>query len=702
MAPEQLEGKEADARTDIFALGTLIYEMATGRKAFEAKSQASLIAAILEREPAPITTLQPMAPTFVDRLVHTCLDKNPDVRWQNAGDVARVLVWFSEKEFQGDSPYVARTRRPSRERLAWAFAAIAVVTAIGLAIGRYRQPTHDLPAIRFSVLPPEKTILPIGAPFSISPDGGKLAMLAAVPGGGKSLWVRRLDDLAAQPLAGTEEADDPFWSPDSRFIAFFAEGKLKKIALSGGPPQEICVARMGFGAGSWTSTDVILFGSPNGLQRVSGSGGQPIPVTTIERRSERSHIFPYFLPDGQHYLYLVLKKAREDDAIYLGSLNSKESRRLVATHWKAEYAAAEATAGHIFFVRDGDLMAQTFDARRLQLAGDPAAIAEIVRPIDPQYSRFPLFSASANDSLSYRVVDENMQLVWFDRRGKQLGTIDLPGEKKVPKISPDGKRIALEREDPQSGKFGIWLLDVARGATARFTFGGDHDYAPVWSPDSRRIIFGSTRTGRCELYVGFASGEGKEELLYTADKDSFLFPTDWSGDGRYVLYTTTNARTKEDLWVLPLEGDQKPFVFQQTQFGEKNGRFSPNGKWIAYTSDESGRWEVYVREFRRNAVGGTKWEISTQGGDHPIWRSDGKELFYIATDRKLMAVPMNGNSPDLGARRSEALFDTRTPFPETVPYAVTAGGERFLSVGLVDDKPQPITVVLNWTAGLKH
>jgi Tol biopolymer transport system component/DNA-binding winged helix-turn-helix (wHTH) protein len=590
----------------------------------------------------------------------------------------------------------------NREVFAWALVGVLSLGLAVLGAIHFRQPARELRQIRFSVFPPERTELPVGAPFALSPDGGKLAILAAVPGGVRSLWVRRLDSLTAQPLAGTEDANDPFWSPDSRFIAFFAHGKLKTVAVFGGPPQELCTARMELGAGTWGPTGMILFASDRGIQRVAAAGGPPTSVTNVEpSRQEIAHFFPYSLPDGRHFLYLTLKKGREGDGISVGSLDSREARPILRSHWKAEYAGNRFGPGHVLFLRNGTLMAQRFDPERIQLTGEPFAITDIVSPPDPSFNRYPLFSASANGNLCYRIVEETTQLVWFDRTGNDLGTIEMPGDKFVPKISPDGRQLALERYDPQTGKIVIWLVDLARGASTRLTFNKEDDFAPVWSPDGRHVVFASNRSGQSELYMKLASGEGKEELLLHPNYDSYAFPTDWSHDGRYIAYTSTSAKGKQEMWILPIDGDRKPFAFLQTEFDEMYGRFSPDGRWIAYTSNESGKWEVYVRRFKeRNAAGG-KWQVSTHGGIHPVWQGDGKELFYIAADRKLMAVPVNtiGNTT-FNAGIPKVLFDTHTSFSTVLPYAASSDGKRFLVITLSDEKSQPINVLLNWAAEL--
>ena len=698
MAPEQLEGKEADARTDIFAFGAVLHEMATGQKAFSGKSQASLIAAILEREPPPISSIEPMTPPALDRVVKTCLAKDPEDRWQSAHDVASELKWIAEGS-QAGVPAPLISRRRARERLSWVLAGVSLSAALGLAALHFRQAPIEAGPARFFVFPPEQTTLAMGpaAPqAAVSPDGRTLAFTATASDKQTHLWVRPLDSLIPRKLAGTEDASFPFWSPDNRFIAFFALGKLKKIDVYGGLPQALCAAPWGNG-GTWNRDGVIVF-APNregALARVSVTGGTPSDVTALDRRRrETGHYWPQFLPDGRHFLYLALSGQRENRGIYVGSLEPEEVRRVLKTEVRAAYTPP----GYLLFVQLGTLMAQRFNPNRLQLTGEPVRIAEEVA-YNPSNGRTTV-SVSENGVLVYRTGGvgglPTSELAWFDRDGKRIGSAGGPGLYMRPALSPDGKRIAVQRRDAQTGADDIWLIDLARSTLLRFTFGSFNQTHPVWSPDGSRIVFASDRDGTSNLYQKTSSGAGSEDLLLASD--TAKYSTDWSPDGRFIAYENQDPKTGSDLWLLPLFGDRKPIPFLRTEFNEGQGQFSPDGRWMAYSSDESGRREVYMQAFP--APSG-KWQISTAGGTFPRWRRDGKELFYIAADRKLMAVAVQADSA-VQAGQPQALFEPRIFGIPVVPYAVSADGQRFLvNTQTEETNSSPLTVVLNWTAELK-
>ena len=702
MAPEQLEGKEADARTDIFAFGAVVYEMATGKRAFEGTSQASLIAAILEKEPPAMSSLQPMTPPALDRVVKRCLAKDSDDRWQTVRDLEVELKWITETGTQAGMSVPIATKSKSRERLAWSVAVILLVVALAFGAFTYLQGApEDARAIRFFVSLPEswsftRQLAATGAPpapLAVSPDGHRIAFAATNTDGKSLLWIRPLDTLTAQALAGTEGAVRPFWSPDSRFLGFFADGKLKKIEVSGGPPITLCDSSGG-GGGAWSGDGVIVF-SPapfSALEKVSASGGTPSPATKLSP-GDVIQVRPGFLPDGRHFLYRTGASGQGGPA-YLASLDSADRKLLL----NADSTNVLYSQGHLLFLRDKTLMAQRFDTRRLALIGDEFPIAESIQT-QGTVNPYGLFSASENGVLVYQAGSGTggSQLVWFDRTGKQIGVLGDSTANADPEISPDGKRL-LDNKPPQAGNtVDIWVYDLARGLPTRFTF-GDDAFASIWSPDGSGVVFNSRRKGHLDLYKKASSGAGAEEPLLTDNFDKY--PLSWSPDGRFILYRSAGASTDFNLFVLPLSGDRKPFPFlnSDTKFAVLFGQFSPDGRWVAYTSTESGRTEIYVAPFPGP---GGKWQISTGGGSSPRWRRDGTEIFYLSPDNKLMVAAVNGKGPSIEVGAVRPLFQTNS-IGSASTYAVSADGQRFL-INTVPEQAAsaPITVVLNWTAGLK-
>jgi len=698
MAPEQLEGKEADARTDLFALGALVHEMATGRKAFSGGSQASLIAAILTAEPAPVSALQALTPAALDHVVTKCLAKDPDDRWQTAHDVMLELQWIIEVGSRSGAldPNLARPK--TRERRAWSLAGACFLAALAtLAWAYWHRAPAGVGVARFQIFPPEKTIFSSRPGFfSVSPDGRKLAFIADT-GGATQLWVRPLDSLAARTLPGTEDAFGPFWSPDSRFIGFFAEGKLKKVEVTGGPLQTVCDAR-GFG-GAWSQEGVIVFESDRVLYRVSAGGGVATPVTTLDAsRQAQYQLLPQFLPDGRRFLFFSWSARVEDRGIYAGALDSKDARRLAVG---ADSNTVYSPSGHLLFLRGGTLMAQPFDAHRIEMTGEAFPLAE---QIDfSSFSSRAAVSTSENGVLAYRSnsTPAETELVWFNRAGTRLGSVGVgvPGRYGNPALSPDEKRMAVDRVDPKTGTRDIWLLHLSRGTSSRFSFDPSFNRQPLWAPDGSHIAFLSNREDQIGLYARPSSGAGQEETLLKSPNNKDVL--DWSPDGKFILFLDASPKTNWDLWLLPVEGDGKPVPLLQTPFPEFDGQFSPDGRWIAYASDESGKWEVYVQSF---PLSGAKWQISTSGGFEPKWRRDGKELFYLSLEGKITAVDVNAGSSKFEAGAPRGLFPIRTTEfgADRNHYAVSADGQRFLVNTLEEGASAPITVVLNWTADLKR
>lgn len=694
MAPEQLEGKAADARADIFALGAVLYEMITGRKAFAGSSQASLITAIMSSEPAPISTLQPMTPPALDRLVKTCLAKNREDRWQNAQDVALELKGISEGTGLAEPERASSLRQKASDRR-WPVAVVVLVGALAWAAGRYFRPAPTPPrSRRLSVLSPEKTTLVLQEAPAISPDGHRLAFVALDSSGKSLLYVRDLGSLNATALSDTESASMPFWSPDGRSLGFFAKGKLKTIAVAEGRSQTLCDAPIARG-GTWNQEGMILFvpTPPEPPHLISASGGEAKPApfagTTGTAPYRRS---PYFLPDGRHYLYLEYLRVANQNAICVGSLDSKDSKRLVS----ARSTAAYAPPGYLIFRRETALMAQRFDANRLELRGDPFPIVPDVgfNPI----TLHTLFSVSNDGTLAYVPAGATKtQLTWFARDGKEIGPVGLPGNYNSVALSSDGRRIAYDQASPK-GDLDIWVLETEPGISSRFTFGPGANWFPVWSPDGSRIVFSSLRGAPPTLYQKLTSGAGAEEPLLKPDRPKI--PSSWSTDGKFLVFGTLDPKTKWDIWILPMFGDRRPFPFAETEFDERTGEISPDGHWIAYASDESGNPEVYVRPF---PTGPGKWQISKDGASEPHWRRDGKELFYLSGDQRLVAVDVSADPPAFHVGVSTPLFTARLTGLDSQyvwnRYAITPDGGRFLLNKTGENLAgMSITVSLNWAA----
>jgi serine/threonine protein kinase len=701
MAPEQLEGKEADGRTDIFAFGAVLYEMATGKKAFSGRSQASLISSIMTSEPTPVSTVAPTAPPAFDRVVRTCLAKDPDDRWQTAHDIAVQLRWIQE----GGSatgvlapPVLPRTSRA--RPLPWIVAGLTTAGLLTMLVRDLRRSPPAPTVTRFSILPPEKTIFtPPGelssSQFALSPDGRSLAFVANPLGSRPLLWVRALDSLTAVPLAGTEDALHPFWSPDGRSLAFFTPTSLKRVEASGGTPQKLCDALAGRG-GAWSSSGVIVFASSANtpLSRVPDTGGEPEPATKLDAsRGEDRHRFPFFLPDGRRFLFWA-RTPRDTSGICVASLDSRDARLVLKSDAMGEYALP----GYLLTVQQGMLVAYPFDEKSARVRGQPIRVAESVLTGNPP--GYAPFAVSGTGLLAYSApYARGRELVWLDRSGRRLGNVGEPGDYSTPRLSPDEKRIAVAVREESKTNTDIWLFDSGRGAWSRLTFEPANERAPIWSPDGSRIVFTSASKGVLDLYENPSSGSGGEPRLFFHSSED-KFPTDWSRDGRFVVYHTHGGKSFWDLWVAPTDGG-KPFPFLSSKFTEVQGQISPDGRWIAYTSDESGRLEIYVTQFPEKRG---RWQISTSGGAQSWWRADGKELFYLALDQTLMSVAVRGGEA-FEASVPTPLF--KASFPAPIPaywrnYVATGDGQRFLvSVLVAETAATPINVVMNWTAGLR-
>jgi serine/threonine protein kinase len=707
MAPEQIEGREADARTDVFALGCVLYETVSGRPPFTGGSTLAVMRAVLDTEPPPLEGLRADAPVAFRRLIKTCLAKDPEERWQTAHDVGLQLRGIAEG---GPEPKAIAKPTTSAKKgstwPAWTLATVALLMGLGfgLALRRsyFEKRSVDTSLIRFEVYPPEKSTFDFAgfasAPVAVSPDGRMLAFGGRTPEGKTQLWVRPLDNLAAQALPETDGASYPFWSPDSRSVGFFAQGKLKRIEVAGGSPRTLCEAPSAQG-GTWNQQGVIVFApdQTGPLCQVSAFGGIPKPVTVVSTPGDLTQRWPWFLPDGRHFLYVstnLRAGAGSEEGLYVGSLDSKEARRLLWSRSNAVYQN-----GYLLYVANRTLVAQPLDAKTLKIEGDPVPLAHSLA-----YSSVALnavFSASAGGLLAYSTsaAASGTQLVWYDRQGKRTDTLDESVVYYNPELSPDGKQLAVGILEPTTGNIDIWLYQLPNNLKTRLTFGRWINISPVWSPDGTQIAFSSNRNGVFDLYRKFANSSGGDELLLQTSTNKN--PTDWSPDGRYLLFEQGDPTktAKSDIGVLPLFGDRTPFMLAASEAGAREALFHPNGRWVAYTSDETGRDEVYVTSFPHP---GSLRQISTAGGEHPYWGRDGKELFYLAPDLQIMVTEVNGQGSTFESGAVHSLFSIHAAVQlMESPFAVSPDGKKFLVDSLPEANSPSITIVVNWTAALK-
>jgi len=701
MSPEQVEGREVGGPSDIFSLGAVLYEMITGRRAFEGKSQLSIASAILEKEPDSIRAHKPMTPPALEHAIRTCLAKDPEKRWQTGRDLAHALSAIAE----GMSQSGVAAAHPGRAKyLEWLLRAGLIVLTGGfvatlfLALRPGVQQEQNTRVVRSWIKPmPDSSFLVTdGSGCALSPDGRSLAYVATTSTGKSHVWLRSMDSLQARSLPGTEDARYPFWSADSRRVAFFAGGKLKTVDTAGGNPFTVCDASEGRG-GTWNRQGEILLAPSinSGLHKVPASGGTPVPVTTLDGiHTDISHRWPWFLPDGRHFIFLAgssfTSTVNPTNTIMVGSLDSSEIKPLLKTHAGAIYAS-----GRLIFLRQSTLMAQPFDLDSLELIGAPAAIADPVQ--EAELFAKGLFSASEDGQLAFvEGSPVSRQLVWYDRSGHQVAAVPGADAYASPHISPDGRRLLYYIDH---AGFDIWTYDIARGVKTPQTFGstsGQSNIFPVWSPDSSQFAYTTYRDGKYFLSRKLADGSSaSEDLLPGADH--YIFVSGWSPDGKTIAFHE-GTQGGHAQWMLPLDGTRKPYRFMEAQLSTREATFSPDGRWVAYVSNESGEYRVYVVPFPGP---GGKWQVSVGGGTTPRWRRDGKEIYYFSSDNRVMAaeVSMREKAVEIGAARP--LFETRV-YGVFGVFDVTADGQRFLVPHEPGQSSTAIALVTNWPAGLSR
>ncbi len=727
MSPEQVRGEVVDHRSDLFSFGLILFEMLRGERAFQKGTMAETMTAILNDEPPELSETNAKIAPQLEKLVRRCLEKKPERRFQSTSDLGFALETLATPGSAGVSPATSAgtaARSPHkeiasssansltrwfaslrsqtageppappgrwRERLWMIAAGVLALALLALGVAYIRRPALEAEPMRLYINPPEKAKL-FDWP-TISPDGRTLAFIAEVDGK-TQLWVRPLGATTARPLVEVRDSMTYlFWSPDSLVVAYFELRKLKKIALAGGTPETLCDTPQQ-GGGTWNRDGVILFGNgPGGIRRVSANGGAVTAVTSVDTaRGDTGHSSPTFLPDGRHFLYYRYNPDPAKSGIYLAALEGGEPRRLLSVDARNVGVAlnpADQREGYLTFVRQGALLAQAFDFSRNQLVGNPVRIAEhVAAPLN-----WARYSLATNGVLILRESGVNQQLTWFDRAGKKQGIVGPTGQYFFSRLSPDGQRLAVERRNPQGQSSDIHLFDLAGGGGTPFTFDPGEDGRPLWSPDGSRIVWVSSRGG---VFQKAASGAGQDEMLLRATDPKFL--SDWSTDGRFILYSEGNPQTSRDIWVLPMEGERKPWVWLNTPANESAATFSPDGKWIAYHSNESGRNEIYVQAFvPRVLASGGKRQLSTDGGINARWRRDGRELYYLAPDGKLVAVEIAPGAELKAGTPKELFAPSGYQVNSERGYTLTGDGQRFLFVTSAEDASvPPFTVVLNW------
>jgi eukaryotic-like serine/threonine-protein kinase len=704
MSPEQVRGQPTDHRSDIFSMGVVLYEMLSGKRLFRGDSAVETMNAILKEEPPALGESGQTISPGLQRIVDHCLEKSPASRFQSARDLAFALEALSGSSLNAAASHPGALMSPARSairaRLPWM---IAFVTTIGLmaslplAIGYLRGMPSEPQAVRFAIPLPEKATAPyfdvVTNSLSVSPDGRYLAFVA-ISEGQRKLWLRPINALTPQMVPGSDGARGPFWSPDSRSIGFFAGGKLKRVEASGTSPQTICtLSGENENTGTWGRGGVIIYrdriNNEDGLFRVAASGGMPALLTKRTRGEGGSGLgWPHFLPDARHYLiYFGNEKEAAARGIYVASLDSNETK-LVVTTAPTQMAYA---AGYLLYAREGSIVAQPFDAKTMQASGEPLRVVESTTYFDK--TGWSGFSVSENGVLAYTPELQPTQLVWVDRNGRETGQVGPSGLWDSLRISADGRRLALQHYDRHVLSGEIWIHELERGTSTRFALGPADNGGPVWSPDGKRIAFFRCCDAPSTLRIKDVADPGTGS---TPLQPGFQYPVDWSQDGRFILFVQSDSTGDTDLWILPMQGDGKAARFLQTPFQEADARFSPDGRWVAYSSTETSREEIYVTRFDRP---GEKWGVSREGGRNPRWRRDGKELFFLSANNDIMAAGVKlGDTFDSGTPsalfRSDAIVD--------VDWDISADGQRFIVGRAAETQTPPFALVVNWTADLKR
>ena len=707
MSPEQIEGKEADARSDIFSFGAVLYEMATGRRAFEGKSQVSVASAILEKDPEPVSVSQPLVPPALQQVIHGALMKDPESRWQSAADIARQLRWISSSDSSSNLARPALPHRKWRERASWAAVVLALLALLLWSIFSGRPHPR---VVHASVMPPSNTTFDFMGDFSgpptLSPDGTRVAFAARAPKESNSIWIRRLDSVTAEKLAGTDGAYAPFWSPDGKFIGFFSDGKLRKISAAGGPVTVLADAPNARG-GAWGGGNVIVYAPDyrDSLWKINADGGTPSRATTLDPSKHTTHRWPTFLPDGKHFLFFATNHAggrREDNGIYLGALDGDAGRFILATEGNALYSS-----GYILFHLQNALMAQKFDPDRGTLSGEPITLANDVQHDGGTFHT--VFTVADSRTLLYEPGSENgtgnTDIQWMDRSGKVLSRVAEPGVYRGGALSPDGRRLAVSLGNPKSD---IWVFDLEHNTRTRLTFDDATHLMPSWSPDGKRVAymtqFGAYSMSGTALRDRPASGSGEEEEIRTVKDDhglpvSVSWPQ-WSPDGRYLVYMQQSGPTGTSIWAVPTAPGGNPQLIVKPESASGRVTFfhiSPDSHWLAYSSYDGGREEIYVTSF---PSGNGRWQISREGGTFPVWRHDGREIYFVGYAIQLIAAGVRPLADGFEVGSTQSLFEVRNVLAVGAPFDISPDGKRFLVLSQPTMSPSPMMLVLNWTADL--